>query len=200
MEGTTNAPPEVTLRLPGWVGETSGGGLTLRTVEERMRFVVELSRLNVRHGTGGPFGAAVFERETGRLLAPGVNLVVGSGCSVFHAEMVAIMVAQKVVGTFDLGGEGLPPYELVASTEPCAMCLGATPWSGVRHLVCAARDEDARAVGFDEGIKPALWVSSLEERGITVERDILREEAAGVLLEYAERGGDIYNSRQGGPA
>jgi tRNA(Arg) A34 adenosine deaminase TadA len=197
MEGTNNAFPEVTLRLPGWVGELPVADRSFRTVEDRMRFVVELSRLNVRHETGGPFGAAIFEWETGRLLAPGVNLVVGSGCSVFHAEMVAVMVAQKSLGTFDLGGEGLPPYELVASTEPCAMCLGATPWSGVRHLVCGARDEDARAVGFDEGAKMAEWVGSLEERGISVELGVLRDEAVAVLREYAERGGEIYNSRRG---
>ena len=30
-----------------------------------MRLVVELSRLNVERGTGGPFGAAIFEREPG---------------------------------------------------------------------------------------------------------------------------------------
>jgi len=198
MEWTNDVFPEVTLRLPGWVGELSpDGDRVYRTVEERMRFAVELSRLNVGYGTGGPFGAAIFERETGRLLAPGVNLVVGSGCSVFHAEMVAIMVAQKVVGTFDLGADNLPPYELVATTEPCAMCLGATPWSGVRHLVCGARDEDARAVGFDEGSKMSEWVGSLEDRGISVERNVLREEAVAVLREYAERGGEIYNSRQG---
>jgi tRNA(Arg) A34 adenosine deaminase TadA len=77
------------------------------------------------------------------------------------------------------------------------MCLGATPWSGVRHLVCAARDEDAERVGFDEGAKPAGWVPALERRGITVERDVLREEAASVLREYAESGGEIYNARQG---
>ncbi len=190
--------PDVTLRLPGWVGELSpGGDRVYRTVEDRMRFAVELSRLNVGYGTGGPFGAAIFERETGRLLAPGVNLVVGSGCSVFHAEMVAIMVAQRVVGTFDLGADNLPPYELVATTEPCAMCLGATPWSGVRHLVCGARDEDARAVGFDEGSKMSAWAGSLEDRGISVERNVLRDEAVAVLREYAERGGEIYNSRQG---
>jgi tRNA(Arg) A34 adenosine deaminase TadA len=111
--------------------------------------------------------------------------------------MVSIMVAQSALGTFDLGGEGLPPYELVASTEPCAMCLGATPWSGVRGLVTGARDEDARAVGFDEGAKMAEWASSLEDRGIAVELNVLREEAAAVLQEYAERGGEIYNSRRG---
>lgn len=77
------------------------------------------------------------------------------------------------------------------------MCLGATPWSGVRHLVCGARDEDARAVGFDEGSKTSEWVGALEDRGITVQQDVLREEAARILQEYAERGGEIYNSRQG---
>ena len=189
--------PEVALRLPDWVGEMLADRV-YPTVEDRMRLAVELSRLNVRHGTGGPFGAAIFERETGELLAPGVNLVVGSNCSVAHAEMVAIMVAQQTIGDFDLGGEDRPPYELVASTEPCAMCLGATPWSGVRRLVCGARDEDASAIGFDEGEKPAGWVPALERRGITVVRDVLREEAASVLREYAGGGGEVYNARGGG--
>lgn len=190
--------PGVTLRLPDWVGGfLSREDRAYPTVEDRMRLTVELARENVRRGTGGPFGAAIFERDTGRLLAPGVNLVVGSGCSVFHAEMVAIMVAQRIAGTFDLGGGNLPPYELVASTEPCAMCLGATPWSGVRGLLCGARDEDARAVGFDEGAKMAAWAGSLEDRGIDVRLNVLRDEAAAVLREYAERGGEIYNSRQG---
>ncbi len=185
---------EVVLRLPDWVEDTLVDRV-YPTVEDRMRLAIELSRLNIRHGTGGPFGAAIFERETGELLAPGVNLVVASNCSVFHAEMVAIMVAQQMTGSFDLGGEGRPPYELVASTEPCAMCLGAIPWSGVRHLVCGARDEDASAIGFDEGEKPIQWVPALERRGITVVRDVLREEAASVLREYAESGGEIYNAR-----
>ena len=162
-----------------------------------MRLVVELSRLNVERETGGPFGAAIFERETGRLLAPGVNLVVASSCSVAHAEMVAIMIAQQVVGDFDLGSEGKPAYELYASTEPCAMCFGAIPWSGVRALLCGARDEDARAVGFDEGAKPPDWITALEERGISVKRDVLREDAARVLGDYANSGGEIYNARQG---
>ena len=186
------------LRLPEWVEErVADEGRTYPTAEDRMGLAVTLARQNIRRGTGGPFGAAIFERETGRLLAPGVNLVVGSGCSVFHAEMVAIMVSQKILGNFDLGDAGAPVYELVTSTEPCAMCLGATPWSGVRGLVCGARDEDASAVGFDEGSKPSEWVPALEARGITVMRDVLREEATEVLREYAAAGGEIYNSRRG---
>jgi tRNA(Arg) A34 adenosine deaminase TadA len=190
--------PQVTLELPGWVEELlPDPERTYPTEEDRMRLVIELSRLNVERGTGGPFGAAIFERETGRLLAPGMNLVVPSSCSVAHAEMVAIMIAQQVVGDFDLGSEGKPAYELYASTEPCAMCFGATPWSGVRSLLCGARDEDARAVGFDEGAKLPDWVTALEERGISVKRDVLREDAARVLRDYANSGGEIYNARQG---
>ena len=189
----------VTLRLPDWIGEVIADlDLTYPTIEDRMRLAVELSRESSHRGTGGPFGAAIFDRETIKLFAPGVNLVLSSGYSFAHAEMVAIMVAQQLVGDFDLGGEGQPSYELVASTEPCSMCFGAIPWSGIRHLVCGARGEDAEAVGFDEGTKPAEWVRALEERGITVERDALRDEAASVLREYAERGGEIYNARRGG--
>jgi tRNA(Arg) A34 adenosine deaminase TadA len=188
--------PGISLRLPAWVGEVVEDR-TYPTVEDRMRLAVELSRENARRGTGGPFGAAVFESRSGRLVAPGVNLVVGSGNSVAHAETVAIMVAQQVVGNFDLGAAQDPACELVASTEPCLMCLGATIWSGVHGLVCGARDEDAAAIGFDEGPKPPVWHERLEERGISVHRDVLREDAVRVLRDYTAGGGRIYNARGG---
>ncbi len=190
--------PRAMVSLPGWVEELlSDPGREYPTEEDRMRLVIELSRSNVDHGTGGPFGAGIFDLSTNRLVAPGVNLVATANLSAAHAEMVAIMISQQVVGHFDLGGEGLPAYELVTSTEPCAMCFGATPWSGVRWLVCGAREEDARAIGFDEGPKTPDWVASLEQRGISVSRDVCRDEAAAVLRYYAEHGGMIYNARQG---
>ena len=77
------------------------------------------------------------------------------------------------------------------------MCLGAIPWSGVRGLVCGARDADARGIGFDEGAKPTDWVEALESRGIRVRQDVCRDEAVAVLREYAENGGPIYNARRG---
>ena len=190
--------PLATVSLPGWVEEAlSNPGREYSTEEDRMRLVIELSRSNVDHGTGGPFGASIFDLSTNRLVAPGVNLVATTNLSAAHAEMVAIMISQQVVGHFDLGGEGLPPYELVASTEPCAMCFGAIPWSGVRRLVCGAREEDARRIGFDEGPRTSDWVTALEQRGISVARDVYRDEAAAVLRYYVESGGMIYNARQG---
>ena len=142
--------PEFVLRLPEWVEPfLAQGERSYSSLEDRMHLAIDLARLNVRYGTGGPFGAGIFDLETHTLLAPGVNMVVPMACSVLHAEIVAIIVAQQVAGTYDLGGEGVPACELVTSTEPCAMCMGAVPWSGVRRLVCGARDQDARDAGFD---------------------------------------------------
>ena len=190
--------PEARLALPPWLDEAvPGPEARFSDDEERMALVVELSRQNLERGTGGPFAAAVFERRTGRLLAPGVNLVEPARCSVAHAEMVALMVAQQVVGSFDLSAPGLPAYDLFASTEPCAMCFGAVPWSGVTRLVCGARKADAEAVGFDEGSKPDDWVGSLERRGIEVHRDVLRDAAARVLEAYRDAGRTVYNPSRG---
>jgi len=197
MAGYGSRRDEMVLKLPRWLS------LLLRTedrvfasTEARMRFAIELSRQNVTQRTGGPFGAAVFESASGRVVGVGVNLVEKSNCSLAHAEMLAIALAQQAVGHYDLGAGG-DAYELATSTEPCAMCLGAIPWSGLRRVACAAPGEDAAALGFDEGAKPADWVGALRQRGIEVVRDVLREEARAGLQEYARAGGLIYNPGRG---
>jgi len=186
--------PSLTVALPEWIGEVCEPGAIFKSVDERMGVAVALARTNVARKTGGPFGAAVFDIETGAIIAPGVNLVVSTHAALSHAEMLAIALAGHVLQSFDLG---IRATELVSSTEPCAMCLGAIPWSGVRRLVCGARDEDARRIGFDEGDKAADWIPLLESRGIEVVRDVARLESALVLEDYARSGGYIYNGRTG---
>jgi len=189
--------PSVILALPEWVPALiASAPARLATLEERMGLAISLARENVSHG-GGPFGAILVETESGRVVAPGVNLVVPLSCSLAHAEMVALSIAQQLAGSHDLGAHGLPPLQLVASTEPCAMCLGAIPWSGIRSLVCGAGGEAAERIGFDEGDKPDGWPEALASRGISVLRGICGEEAARVLADYGRNGGPIYNGRTG---
>ncbi len=187
--------PAIKLSLPAWLCEVlPAPEKVFVTAESRMALVIELAAANIRQGTGGPFGAAVFDLDNGRLIAPGVNLVTATCCSVAHAELVALMTAQRLVGNFSLAAAGCN-VELTSSTEPCAMCLGALPWAGIRQLSCGARDSDARAVGFDEGDKPPHWPYLLEKRGIRVLRDICRPQAVAVLEQYRKQGGEIYNGK-----
>lgn len=187
-------PRSIHFSLPAWLDDYLGQPAPFATVEERMAFVIGAARRNVEKGTGGPFGAGVFEVESGRLMALGVNLVTAVGLSMLHAEMVAISLAQRRLGVYDLGAPGLPALELVSSAEPCAMCCGAIPWSGVGRLVYAAREADVRGIGFDEGDKAPDWRQSLGRRGIEVIPEVMRTEATDVLAAYAAVGGGIYNA------
>lgn len=188
---------EISIDLPHWlIPFQEEHGEIYCDSASRMQFVIQLAEKNITENSGGPFAAAIFDMDNHTLLAAGVNLVVPACCSMAHAEMIAISLAQKKLGNFDLGANGLPRCELVTSCEPCAMCFGAIPWSGIRHLICGARDEDARAIGFDEGPKMKNWQQALNERGITVEVDLCREAAARVLNHYADLNRVIYNARE----
>ena len=180
------------MTLPGWLDEfVSAWNDPLDTDERRMHLAVALSAENVRHHTGGPFGAIVVEEQGGTLLSVGVNLVTALELSLAHAEMVAISLAQSAAGDWNLGSDR--KVQLVTSCEPCAMCFGAVPWSGVSSIIWGAGKADAEAAGFDEGDKPGDWVESFERRGIRTRGGILREEAAAVLARYAKRDGAIYH-------
>ena len=147
---------------------------------------------NLEEGTGGPFGAVVVETDTGALISVGVNLVLSAKSSVLHAEIVAIMRAQQEAESFSVCGKEKRRVTLYTSAEPCAMCMGAIPWSGVTRLVCGATDEDVRAIGFDEGAKPTGWVEAYAQRGIAVSLGVLRAECVQVLVDYKNTGGVIY--------
>jgi tRNA(Arg) A34 adenosine deaminase TadA len=189
-----DARATVVVTWPDWIHDTVVFGARYDTDEDRMRLAIELARQNVVRGTGGPFGAAIFERSSGALLSVGVNSVVRLSNSTLHGEMVAIMMAQHRLGSFTLAGSPDVSYELFSSCDPCAMCLGAVLWSGVRRMVTGADRDDATALSFEEGPVFPQSYTYLEERGLTITRSVLRQEAAGVLELYRRQGGQIYNA------
>jgi tRNA(Arg) A34 adenosine deaminase TadA len=187
------APSAVQVTLPDWIDAVVDWARPYRTDEEKMRLAIALSRENVVRGANGPFGAAVFEEESGRLVAVGVNSVVRLNNSTLHAEMVAFQFAQARRATFSLSAEGLPTHTLATSCDPCAMCLGATLWSGVRRVLCGATRDDAMLLQFDEGPVFASSWAYLRRKGLEVRRGLLREEAVEVFELYRKSGGAIYN-------
>lgn len=183
---------QVHLTLPPWVHQAVNPDQVCPDDDSKVALAIALSRLNVEHRTGGPFGAAVFS-ETGRLVSVGVNRVVPASCSVAHAEMMAFMTAQHRLQRFRLDLDDGHAFTLATSSQPCCQCYGATVWSGVRTLLIGARAEDVEELTeFDEGPLPADWIGELERRGIAVRRDIRRAEAREVLAKYAAEGGANY--------
>jgi tRNA(Arg) A34 adenosine deaminase TadA len=193
MTNNSDAHPAIHLEYPDWVDAVADWARRYASDEEKMRLAISVSRENVVRGTGGPFGAAIFERDSGRLVAVGMNSVVRFNNCTLHGEMVAFMMAQQRIGSFTLHSPSLPTHELFTSCEPCAMCLGATLWSGVRRVVCGAAREDASRLDFDEGPVFPESYRYLEDRGIAIEHHVLREDARAVLELYRATSGKIYN-------
>ena len=183
----------VEVALPPWIDTVVDWDRPYLEDEDRVRLAIALARENVLRDTGGPFGAAVFESGSGRLVSVGTNSVMRLRSSTLHAEIVALLLAQRGLESYTLRAPGRSEHEIATSCDPCAMCLGAVLSSGVRCLVAAASRDDAERIGFEEGPVFPESLTYLEDRGIQVVRGILREEAREVLDLYRERGGEIYN-------
>jgi tRNA(Arg) A34 adenosine deaminase TadA len=187
-----NSHPVIHIEYPDWVDSIVEWDRIYVTDEDRMRLAIAVARVNVERGSGGPFGAAIFD-ESGRVVSVGMNSVVRHNNCTLHGEMVAFMMAQQKLGTFTLKSPHLPVHQLYTSCEPCAMCLGTTLWSGVQRVVYAATREDASVLRFEEGPVFPESYRYLEDRGIEIVRGVLRDEGRAVLELYRSKSGKIYN-------
>jgi tRNA(Arg) A34 adenosine deaminase TadA len=181
---------QIHLTLPTWIHEEVDAARSYDDAESRIALAIDLSRRNVAHGSGGPFGAAVFD-GSGRLLGVGVNRVIPAQCSAAHAEVMALASSQQRVQRYRLNENG-EHITLATSSQACAMCYGALIWAGIDELLIGARSDDVQNLaGFDEGPLPADWRGELEKRGIQVHCDLLRDQACEVLRNYG-RSGIVY--------
>ncbi|MEU4805850.1 nucleoside deaminase [Actinosynnema sp. NPDC023587] len=129
---------------------------------------IDLATRNVAAG-GGPFGAVIV--RAGEVIATGTNQVTSAVDPTAHAEVVAIRAACREIGDFKLVG-----CVLVASCEPCPLCLAAALWARVDRVVYAADRDDAAAAGFDDrefhelfGKPRAEWSLPVEQ--VTTDQD-----------------------------
>lgn len=183
---------QVHLTLPAWIHDALDPQAVCADDEAKVALAIELSRINIARASGGPFGAAVFDEATGRLIGIGVNRVLQQSCSVAHAETMAYMTSQSRLQRERLNEDGMR-IALATSSQPCCMCYGATFWAGIDTLLIGARKEDVEELtDFNEGPLPADWIGELEKRGIAVRRDLLRNRARDVLREYGKSDGKTY--------
>ncbi len=183
----------IMIRQPSWASEEINLGSIYETNQEMMSLSIRLSKLNVINKSGGPFGAAIYEKQSGKLISIGVNRVVPEYCSIAHAEIMAIMNAQISLEKYRLDLVKGKNFVLASSSQPCSMCYSAIIMSGLKYFIFGASRKDVKnIIGFDEGPLPRKWHHILNYYGISVEKNILRKDACEVLKLYKKDGGIIY--------
>jgi guanine deaminase len=148
-----------------------------------MARAIELSIENVRSGRGGPFGAVVV--KDGNVVAEGVNQVTATNDPTAHAEVLAIRLACRKLGSFELRG-----CDIYASCEPCPMCLGAIYWARIAKIYFGSLAEDAAKFGFDDSTIYAELTQPPLQREIPMIR-MMREEAMAAFRAWEEHPGKV---------
>ncbi len=115
-----------------------------------MKAALAAAEAGVRVGEN-PFGAAIYEPE-GTQIVVAHNTVVSTNNASAHAEVNAIAAAGQKLGKSNLDG-----YWLLATGEPCPMCLSAAVIAGIRNIAFGANQ-----VVIDEAGYGGLGVSSSE--------------------------------------
>lgn len=88
-----------------------------------------------------PVGAVIVHRASGEVIAHAHNKVETSSNPTFHAEMIAISNACKIVGS-----KNLIDYDLYVTLEPCAMCACAISHARIGRLIYGASEPKTGAV------------------------------------------------------
>ena len=153
------------------------------TDAEYLRRAIELGRLGMEAGSGGPFGA-VIARE-GEILAEANNCVVANSDPTAHAEVEAIRRACAQVGDFRLHDA-----VIYSSCEPCPMCWSAIRWARIERIVFAAGRDDAAAIGFDDEVLYRELALPPEERQLVADQ-LLRGEATKMMSAWTALEGRV---------
>ena len=121
-----------------------------------------------------PIGAVVLD-PGGAIIGRGRNIREAEDDPTGHAEIVALRVAAKAIGSWRLEG-----CSLVVTLEPCTMCAGAAVLARVARVVFGAHDDKAGAVG-------SLW-DVVRDRRLNhrpeVVAGVLAEESTALLDEF----------------
>jgi tRNA(Arg) A34 adenosine deaminase TadA len=141
-----------------------------------IREAIELAEAAVKHGNE-PFGSVIV--KDGNIILRAENTVYSGHDMTNHAEMNVVRLANSRYER-----EFLEDCTLYTSTEPCAMCMGAIYWSGIRSVVYACSEKRlTEIVGGGLNIDSRDVVANASKT-ITITGPILQEEADLVHLNY----------------
>lgn len=110
---------------------------------EFMKAAINEAERGIKRHEGGPFGACIVKGD--RVIALAHNMVLKTGNPTQHAEIVAIGLASKRLGSHVLEG-----CDIYSTTEPCPMCFSAIHWARMREVHFGTSVPDVQRLGFNE--------------------------------------------------
>jgi guanine deaminase len=151
-----------------------------------MELAIKRARETMNQNLGGPFGAAVIDKD-GTILSVASNSVLGDHDPTAHAEMNAIREACKVKGTHDLTG-----CVIYATGYPCPMCLSAIIWANIKTVYYGCRPSDAEEIGFRDDFIYHFIQDGLQDETILEIKEKNRQDCLVLFKEYQEQSKEIY--------
>lgn len=115
--------------------------MTETQYRQLMKEIIQEAVNSSKDGIGGPFGAAIVKGD--EVICIATNRVLADNDPTAHAEVTAIREACKKLGTHDLSG-----CILLATGEPCPMCLSATIWANIDKVYYCNTSAAASDIGF----------------------------------------------------
>lgn len=147
--------------------------------QQFMSRAIELAKLGMENGAGGPFGCVVV--KGGEIIAEGFNSVTSTNDPTAHAEVVAIRKACANLGSFQLDG-----CTVYTSCEPCPMCLGAIYWARPTRVYYGCSREDAAAIQFDDQFIYDELDLNIDQRKIPFQQ-LMQGEARAVFNQWSAK-------------
>jgi len=153
--------------------------------EQMMKRAIEKAREGIQKGQS-PFGCAIVKGD--RLVAAAHNTVWLTTDPTAHAEVNALRLAAKELGTIDLSG-----CTLFTTCEPCPMCLTATHWAKIDTCYFGATIADAENAGFSELTISADEMVRQGKSPLKVHSGLLQKECAQLFHDWkALNKGKVY--------
>ena len=146
--------------------------------EKFMRLAIAKARQGIAAGQA-PFGACIAKK--GKVVAVAHNEVWKRTDITAHAEVAAIRLACRRLGTVDLSG-----CAIYSTCEPCPMCFSAIHWAGIPIMVYGAGIADAKECGFSELEISNAAMKRLGKSKVRIEGGVLKGECRG-LFSYFRR-------------
>lgn len=123
-----------------------------------------------------PIGCVIVHE--GKIIAKGYNRRNTDGCTLAHAEIMAIKKASKVLGDWRL-----EECTLYVTLEPCQMCAGAIVQARIPRVVMGAMNAKAGCAG---SVLNILQMKEFNHQ-VDVEKGVLGEDCREMMQAFFKR-------------